>query len=69
MSALPSDAVITSRLPTLRVMPELVPGIVTGASEPIGAVNELGADEALNGTSSGQLGHPSKLKVMVPLSE
>ena len=69
MSELPSDAVITSSPATLRVMPELVPGIVTGESEPMGAVNVFGADVALKGSVFGQSEHPSKLKVMVPLSE
>src|SRR5262249_41023895 len=67
--ALRSDAVITLRLPTLSVIPVLVPGIVTGPSSPMGAVNELGVDEALNGTESGQVGQPSKLNFMVPVRE
>jgi hypothetical protein len=69
VSELPSDAVITSSPATLRVMPELVPGIVTGESESMGAVNVLGAEVALKGTLLGQSVHPSKLKVMLPLSE
>ena len=69
VSELPSDAVITSSPATLSVMPELVPGIVTGESESIGAVNVFGADFALKGSVFGQSVHPSKLKVMLPLSE
>src|SRR5262249_30785525 len=66
--ALPIDAVITDSEPTLRVMPELQPGTVTGASEPIGAVNVFGAEDPLNGGVAGQLAHPSKLNVPLPLS-
>jgi len=69
VSELPSVAVITLSPATLRVMPELVPGIVTGESESMGAVNVLGAEVALKGTVLGQFMHPSKLKVMLPVSE
>ncbi len=69
MSELPSDAVITLSPATLSVSPELVPGIVIGESESMGAVNVFGADVALNGTTFGHPEHPSKLNVMLPLSE
>ena len=69
MRELPSDAVITSSPATLSVMPELVPGIVTGASAPIGAVNVFGAEFAVKGSVVGQPVHPLKLNVMSPLSE
>ena len=69
MSEPASDAVITSSPATFRVMPELVPGIVTGESESIGAVKVLGAELVLKGSVFGQSRHPSKLKVILPLSE
>src|SRR5438034_5991654 len=68
VSELPRVAVITSSPATLRVMPVLEPGIVIGASPSIGAVNEIGAERAWNGSTSGQLIQPSKLKVILPSS-
>ena len=69
MSEPASDAVITLSPATLRVMPELVAGIVTGESEPIGAVKVVGAELASKVSVFGQSTHPSKLKVILPLSE
>ena len=69
VSVLPMLAVMTGIPATLSVMPELVPGIVTGASAPMGAVKETGDDVPVTGSTAGQLVQPSKLSVRFPESE
>ena len=59
-------AVIMGIPATSSVIPVLVPGIVIGESDPIGAVNDTGDEEPDKGSAAGQLVHPSKFNVRVP---